>query len=114
MPLSDYEAVGFIGLGVMGYPMAAQLATKLPIATSLYVYDISQGPVDRLCKHETSRVHACTSAAEVAGKSVGPQRPSTAHPAGFLFRVSLMPYFDLDCHHVNGSRGLARSTSLSR
>jgi 3-hydroxyisobutyrate dehydrogenase-like beta-hydroxyacid dehydrogenase len=37
MPLSDGESVGFIGLGVMGYPMAVQLATKLPSETTINV-----------------------------------------------------------------------------
>jgi len=63
------KAYGFIGLGVMGRHMAENLATKLPSTAVLYVYDISKDAVDGLCKHESSRVHACSNAAEVATKS---------------------------------------------
>lgn len=64
------EAYGYVGLGVMGHHMAENLAKKLPSSAPLFVYDISQESVDRLCKHESKRVHACSSAADVAAKSV--------------------------------------------
>ena len=64
------ETYGYIGLGVMGWHMADNLAKKLPSSAGLYVYDINQEMVEKLCKHESGRVYACKSAADVAAKSV--------------------------------------------
>ena len=66
----ESEAYGYIGLGVMGHHMVENLAAKLPSNAPLYVYDVSQDAIDRVCKHDSQRVYACNSAADVAAKSV--------------------------------------------
>lgn len=64
--------VGFIGLGIMGYPMAVNLISKLPDTSKLYVYDISIKTLTKL-QEETSgkkQVQICECSKEVAEKSV--------------------------------------------
>jgi 2-hydroxy-3-oxopropionate reductase len=60
-PVSD--AVGFIGLGIMGRPMALHL---LEAGFPLAVHSRSPGPVDEL---SAAGARACTSAGEVASSS---------------------------------------------
>jgi len=63
--------VGFIGLGIMGYPMAANLAAKLPSPSNLHIYDISTESLSKLQKEAREpRVHICKSSKEVAEQSV--------------------------------------------
>lgn len=62
--------VGFIGLGAMGMPMARHLATKLPPETQIFVFDIAQALIDQLCAEFPSKVLKCSSAKEVAEKTV--------------------------------------------
>lgn len=76
MPI-NYDAVGFIGLGAMGFPMAKNLATKLPASTQLHVFDIVDDAMKRLSDDAGDRVSACHSAREVAEKSVSAERIST-------------------------------------
>ena len=59
--MSDAGALGFIGLGVMGEPMCANLARKSgrPVAA----FDLDSAPLARLAPHG---VRACASIAEVA------------------------------------------------
>src|SRR4029077_15303445 len=54
------ELIGFIGLGVMGKPMASNLMAK---GHSLVVHSRSRGPVDDLVK---AGARAATSPAEIA------------------------------------------------
>ncbi|KAK4554005.1 hypothetical protein LTR86_008846 [Recurvomyces mirabilis] len=63
------RTIGWIGLGAMGFPMAANLVKKLSNDTHFFVYDVVQEFVDRSVKEGGERVHACTSAKEVADKS---------------------------------------------
>jgi 3-hydroxyisobutyrate dehydrogenase len=63
--------VGFIGLGIMGFPMAANLAHKLPQNSNIYAYDISSDSLSRLqSRGSGSRVYICKSSKEVAKMSV--------------------------------------------
>ena len=57
------ERIGFIGLGVMGKPMALNL---IKTGYELTVYDVNPQPVDELVKAGASRGK---SPQEVAGKS---------------------------------------------
>lgn len=66
----SYKTVGFIGLGVMGLPMATNLVNKLPKHISFMIFDLASDPVNQLCALDKSRVHACGSCREVAKKSV--------------------------------------------
>lgn len=69
MPLT-YSAVGFIGLGTMGYPMVENLAQKLPTEAKIYVYDVSADALDRIRANFPNRVYVSSSSKEVAEKSV--------------------------------------------
>jgi 3-hydroxyisobutyrate dehydrogenase-like beta-hydroxyacid dehydrogenase len=62
--MSDAGALGFIGLGVMGEPMCANLARKSgrPVAA----FDLDPAPLARLAPHG---VRACASIAEVAASA---------------------------------------------
>lgn len=66
----EYTAVGFIGLGAMGKPMAGHLAKKLPPDTVIYVFDVMQAAVDELRSEFPGRVVKSANAKEVAEKSV--------------------------------------------
>ena len=65
-----YAAVGFIGLGIMGLPMAENLDKKLPSSSHLYVFDVVEEVTRKLSSREKGRVHACISAKDVVVKSV--------------------------------------------
>lgn len=64
------SAIGFIGLGAMGRPMAGHLANKLPAQTRIYVYDVVGSVVDEICREFPGKVLKGTSAKDVAEKSV--------------------------------------------
>lgn len=65
------HSFGFIGLGVMGYPMALNVARKLSNTQSpLYVYDISTEVLQRFQKEMPGAVCACSNAREVTKNSV--------------------------------------------
>ncbi|KAJ9132444.1 3-hydroxyisobutyrate dehydrogenase [Pleurostoma richardsiae] len=61
----ECKAVGFIGLGTMGLPMAVNLVKKWP-DIQLYVYDVVEDAVKKLqAAGQDGRVVACKNAAEV-------------------------------------------------
>ncbi|KAK5135674.1 hypothetical protein LTR08_004975 [Meristemomyces frigidus] len=60
--------IGWIGLGLMGYPMATNLLQKLP-HTEFYVFDVMQDALDTFVQAGAGRVHACASSKEVADES---------------------------------------------
>ena len=62
--------VGFVGLGAMGMPMAGHLAAKLPDETRIYVFDVVQSLVEKICSNHGGKVSSCSSAKEVADKAV--------------------------------------------
>ncbi|TWA87964.1 2-hydroxy-3-oxopropionate reductase [Azospirillum brasilense] len=72
--------IGFIGLGIMGRPMAGHLADA---GHTLFVYDINPAPEDLLAKGAT----ACGSSREVAQKAdiVFTMVPDTPHVQAALF-----------------------------
>ncbi|KAI8947813.1 NAD binding domain of 6-phosphogluconate dehydrogenase-domain-containing protein [Xylaria longipes] len=47
MPSSPADTVAFIGLGVMGYPMAKNLLSGLGSEKTLLICDVSKGAIDR-------------------------------------------------------------------
>lgn len=66
------QSIGFIGLGVMGYPMAQNLLSKLPPASNLYIFDVSRDTLRRFAKEaDNKQVTICESSKQVAEKSVG-------------------------------------------
>jgi 3-hydroxyisobutyrate dehydrogenase len=64
------KAIGFIGLGNMGFSMAANLAKKLPVNSSVHVFDIIPALVDDICAKYPDRVVACSGPKDVADRSV--------------------------------------------
>ena len=64
------KRVGWIGLGLMGLPMARNLVRKMDEQTQFYVYDVVQESMDAFVKDGKGRVHACASSREVADQSV--------------------------------------------
>ncbi|TVY45847.1 putative 3-hydroxyisobutyrate dehydrogenase, mitochondrial [Lachnellula subtilissima] len=68
--MSPPKSVGFIGLGIMGYPMCVSLFKKSTDTQSLYIYDISTETLSKLqSETSTTRVHICSSSKEVAERS---------------------------------------------
>lgn len=68
------KKIGWVGLGLMGIPMAKNLVHKIPDA-EFYVYDVVQEALDTFVKDGQGRVHACQNSKEVADKSVCHARP---------------------------------------
>lgn len=68
---SSYNAIGFIGLGTMGYPMLENLIKKLHPSISIYVYDVAKDAVDRIVAANKDRVFPCADSKGVTEKSVG-------------------------------------------
>lgn len=62
--------LGFIGLGVMGYPMALNLLNRLETGTRLHVYDVSSQVLDKFKQEAPNLVSICSSARDVAERSV--------------------------------------------
>jgi len=73
--------VGWIGLGIMGIPMATNLLKKMSFETNFFVYDVVQKNVDDFVNSEYAkgRVTACGSSKEVADKSVRSLLESLRH-----------------------------------
>lgn len=71
---SEPVSVGFVGLGTMGFPMAANLISKLPKGSRMYVYDISVDSVSKFKAQHPEEVVPCDSAKEVTEQSVSDQR----------------------------------------
>lgn len=72
MAVSLPKHVGWIGLGLMGLPMATNLLKKMDADTEFYVYDVMQESVDHFVGLEEAkgRAEGCKSSLEVADKSV--------------------------------------------
>jgi len=64
------KKVGWVGLGIMGLPMARNLVEKMDPDTEFYVFDVVQDSIDRIVGDGKGEVHACESSKEVADKSV--------------------------------------------
>ena len=62
--------IGWIGLGLMGLPMAANLLKKMGDDTKFYVYDVVKDSVEKFVEQGKGQVKECASSKEVADKSV--------------------------------------------
>lgn len=67
---STNKSIGFIGLGVMGYPMVENLAKKLPQPVNVYLFDVVTQPMHMLSLQSNGKVKPCGSAKDVADKAV--------------------------------------------
>ena len=72
---SPYSAVGFIGLGTMGYPMVENLVRKLPLSVKIHVFDIVKDAVQNIAALNKERVYACQNSKDVAHNSVSTRNP---------------------------------------
>ena len=72
--------IGWVGLGLMGLPMAINLLKKTDEQTTFYVYDVVKESIDKFVEEGRGRVNACASSKEVADKSVchAPEIPRNA------------------------------------
>ncbi|KAH8587004.1 NAD binding domain of 6-phosphogluconate dehydrogenase-domain-containing protein [Bisporella sp. PMI_857] len=61
--------IGFIGLGVMGFPMAKNLVEKLPETSSFWIFDVSVETLHKFSETANKFVHICSSSKEVAENS---------------------------------------------
>lgn len=64
------KSIGFVGLGVMGYPMVKNLVKKLPQPVNVYVFDLVTQQMHVLSSHSNGKVEPCGSAKDVADKVV--------------------------------------------
>ena len=65
--------IGWIGLGLMGLPMATNLLNKMDKSTTFYVFDVMDESVKKFVEAGEGRVKACASSKFVADKSVREQ-----------------------------------------
>ena len=71
MTITDLpKHIGWIGLGLMGYPMAGNLLKKMSKDTQFYLFDVVKDAIEKFVGDGEGRVHACASSKEVADKSV--------------------------------------------
>lgn len=106
------KAIGWVGLGLMGYPMIGNLLKKLSSDTQFHVYDVMPESIEKIVKDGAGRVHACATSREVADQSVRMPRS--------WCRVSPKPTMQLThssiavgYHTLDGSRGKPRAFRLS-
>lgn len=71
------KAIGWIGLGLMGDPMARNLLKKTDADTKFYIYDVVPEAVEKFVKDGQGRVQTCSSSKEVAERSVRRKPPFT-------------------------------------
>lgn len=64
------QNIGWIGLGLMGLPMAKNLVKKMDKQTTFYVFDVVEESIKKLVEAGEGRVKACGNSKEVADKSV--------------------------------------------
>ncbi|KAB5563496.1 NAD binding domain of 6-phosphogluconate dehydrogenase-domain-containing protein [Coniochaeta sp. 2T2.1] len=90
--------VGIIGLGAMGYPMAVNLATKLPQGSKLFIFDVSKQALDTFNKSHPAASVVCDSPRAVAEQAT---IIFTMVPEGSHIRsVYLDPSSGLLTHHL--------------
>ncbi|EGP83804.1 uncharacterized protein MYCGRDRAFT_48355 [Zymoseptoria tritici IPO323] len=110
------QSIGWIGLGVMGYPMASNLLKKMDSATLLYVFDVAKAVVDKFVEEGDGRVFACQSSKEVADKSdvILSMVPEGSHvrsvylePQSGVLASSLASKILIDCSTIDTASSLA-------
>ncbi|KAJ5383500.1 hypothetical protein N7517_001411 [Penicillium concentricum] len=67
--MTKTNAIGFIGLGNMGFWMVTNMANKLPVNSKIYVFDIVPTLMHDICAKYPNRVIECSGPKEVADKS---------------------------------------------
>lgn len=77
--------VGWVGLGLMGDPMARNLLKKMHPDTKFFVYDVIPEAIEKFVQEGQGRVVACRNSREVAEKSVLSQPSFNCIPSPQLF-----------------------------
>ena len=62
----------------MGYPMVENMVKKLSPSVKIYVFDVSEEAVKKICSENKDRVFGCSNSKEVAQKSVRASRSRVA------------------------------------
>ncbi|KAJ5808647.1 hypothetical protein N7474_009916 [Penicillium riverlandense] len=120
--MSTYS-LGFIGLGVMGYPMVLNLVKKVNLTDKLHVYDISSQILAKLEAESPDKVDVCTSSREVTEKSniILTMVPEGSHVRavylnkehGILAADSIDGKLLIDCSTIDTSTSLAVADAVS-
>ncbi|RFU25124.1 hypothetical protein B7463_g11211, partial [Scytalidium lignicola] len=110
------NALGFIGLGAMGKPMARHLANKLPQGTRIHVFDVVQTVVDEFCAEFPERIIKGANAKEVAESSdiIITMVPEGAHvrsvyldPQSGICSTDISGKLLIDCSTIDTATSLA-------
>ena len=64
------QQLGFVGLGIMGMPMASNIISKSPSGSTLYIYDIYSDIMRKFALVHGRCVVVCESPKEVSTKAV--------------------------------------------
>ncbi|KAI7499638.1 hypothetical protein KC367_g4343 [Hortaea werneckii] len=109
--------IGWIGLGLMGLPMARNLLKKMDDDTQFFVFDVVQESIDTFVADGNGRVHACSSSREVADKSdlILSMVPEGSHvrsvyltpETGVLASPNLDSKILIDCSTIDTATSLA-------
>ncbi|KAK1922511.1 NAD binding domain of 6-phosphogluconate dehydrogenase-domain-containing protein [Papiliotrema laurentii] len=68
---ASVQNIGFIGLGAMGYRMAANLRSKLPYDSVLTIYDVASAVLDQFAEEHDGfgKIHLAKNSSEVVERS---------------------------------------------
>ncbi|KAI7278074.1 hypothetical protein KC332_g17152 [Hortaea werneckii] len=109
--------IGWIGLGLMGLPMARNLLKKMDDDTQFFVFDVVQESIDTFVADGNGRVHACSSSREIADKSdlILSMVPEGSHvravyltpETGVLASPNLTSQILIDCSTIDTATSLA-------
>jgi pyrroline-5-carboxylate reductase len=64
------QNIGFVGVGAMGKAMVVNFARKSICGTRIFIHDINEAVVTELCTAHAGTIIKCSSAKEVAEKTV--------------------------------------------
>lgn len=110
-----YNSIGFIGLGVTGFPMVDNLAKELPSSTRIHVFDVSSQTVDKLVSESKGRTASCSSSKDVIDRSdiILSMVPESSHVRSLPHRSSGILYSNLASKLLTDCSTIDAATSLS-
>ncbi|KAE8368116.1 NAD binding domain of 6-phosphogluconate dehydrogenase-domain-containing protein [Aspergillus caelatus] len=120
---SEFQNVGFIGLGAMGKFMAEQLAMKLPESARIYVYDVINSAIIDLTTKFPGRVIGAISPKDVAQTSeiIISMVPEGAHIRSVyldeklgICSIDLQRRILIDCSTIDISTSLAVKQHIAK
>ncbi|KAF2809404.1 uncharacterized protein BDZ99DRAFT_417287 [Mytilinidion resinicola] len=115
------KSIGFVGLGVMGYPMVENLVKKLPQSVNVYVFDVVTQPMHMLSSQSNGKVEACGSAKGVAEKAdiILTMLPEGSHvrsvyltPDTGILSANINGKLLIDCSTIDTATSLAVASSI--